>query len=337
VIAGRIESWVDYDNDVYLVKTDANGNVIWEKSYGDTNYDAGHSLELTTDGGFIIGGVTETGDGKGEEMLLLKTDANGDTLWMKQHGGVSYEIAYSVQQTMDGGYILAGLTGSFDVGGGDIWLVRTDAFGDTLWTRSYGGAEEEQGYSVRQTTDGGYIIAGSADSFGPGEVMRAIWLVRTDAFGDTLWTRAYGGSWEGEASSVIQTSDGGYVATGQKFSSGEGEAGDALVLRMGAAPAAVEGPTSGSSLLKIACTPNPSRGSVRIECDLRGAGHVRICVYDVSGRVVRSLHNGIGSDGSQVVTWDGTDSRGERVGEGVYFCCVHSESEVTAKKLVLLE
>ncbi|PJA26943.1 MAG: hypothetical protein CO189_08780, partial [candidate division Zixibacteria bacterium CG_4_9_14_3_um_filter_46_8] len=131
--------------------------------------------------------------------------APGDTLWTRTYGGSNWDGAYSVQQTNDGGYIIAGETASFGAGDWDFYLVKTDGTGDTLWTRTYGGSNADVALSVRQTVDGGYIIAGYTESLGAGG--KDFFLVKTDAVGDTLWTRTYGGSDWDVAYSVQQTID----------------------------------------------------------------------------------------------------------------------------------
>ena len=138
--------------------------------------------------------------------------AQTDSLWTRFYGGPEYDACNSVQQTMDGGFILAGMTSSFGAGGMDMYLVRTDPLGDTLWTRTYGGVEDDQANSVQLSFDGGYIIGGSTQSFGAGEC--DFYLVRTDANGDTLWTKTYGsGGWD-ECNSVQQVSDSGIILAG---------------------------------------------------------------------------------------------------------------------------
>jgi hypothetical protein len=126
------------------------------------------------------------------DVYLVKTDSRGDTLWTRTYGGAEVDEGYSAEQTADGGYIIAGKTYSFGAGGVDVWLLKTNAAGDTIWTRTYGGPDDEVGSSVQQTTDGGYIVGGITNSFGAGGY--DFYLIKTGGSGDTVWTRTYGGS-----------------------------------------------------------------------------------------------------------------------------------------------
>jgi len=220
IIVGETNSFGAGGYDFYLVKTDANGDTLWTRTHGGTDYDYGQSVQQTTDGGYIIAGYTKSFGAGSNDVYLVKTDANGDTLWTRTYGGSADEYARCVQQTQDGGYIVTGHTKSFGAGLNDFYLVKTDANGDTLWTRTYGGGDSDNGQSVQQTTDGGYIIAGYTDSFGAG--LKDFYLVKTDANGDTLWTRTYGDSLGEYGQSVQQTTDGGYILTGRTMSFGAG-------------------------------------------------------------------------------------------------------------------
>jgi len=210
IIAGSFGAGL---TDVYLVKTNSFGDTLWTRRYGSANYDEGYSVQQTSDGGFIIAGYTGPSDTSSSDVYLVKTDSSGSTLWTRTYGGTYTDWGSSVQQTYDGGYIIIGTT--FGANSSDVYLVKTDSLGDTLWTRTYGGTETDHGNSVQQTYDGGYIIAGSTTSFGAG--MTDVYLVKTNSFGDTLWTRTYGGTENEYGNSVQQTSDSGYIIAGESF------------------------------------------------------------------------------------------------------------------------
>jgi TolB-like protein len=167
--------------DVFLVKTDANGNIIWAKTYGGTGYDYASSVQQTSDGGYIIASTTNSFGAGGDDILLIKTDANGNIIWAKTYGGTNSDGATSVQQTSDGGYIVAGRTQSFGAGGYDLLLIKTDANGNLIWAKTYGGMNDDEAFSIQQTSDGEYIVAGFTASFG---VNGDIFLIKTDANGN---------------------------------------------------------------------------------------------------------------------------------------------------------
>jgi hypothetical protein len=214
IVTGTTHSLGDNDQ-VYLIKTDASGDTLWTRTYGGAGVEYGFSVQQTT-GGYIIVGYTMSFGAGIEDVYLIKTGASGETLWTRTYGGASYDVGNSIQQTMDGGYIVAGTTTSFE-DSAQAYLIKTDANGDTVWTRTYGWAGYDYGYSVQQTTDSGYIVAGSTLSFGTNY---EAYLIKTDASGDTLWTRTYGGPNHDPVYSVQQTTDGGYIAAGQTNSFG---------------------------------------------------------------------------------------------------------------------
>jgi hypothetical protein len=216
IIAG--DTYISGQTYVILIKTDANGSTTWIEYYGGASYDWGHSVQQTTDGGYIIAGITDSFGAGNYDVYLIKTDANGDTLWTKTYGGTGYDYGLSVQQTTDDGYVIAGRTRSFGSGQEDVYLVKTNSNGDTLWTKTYGGEDADYGYSVQQTTDGGYVIAGYTNSSGASYI--DVYLIKTDANGDTLWTKTYGGSNNDIAHSVQQTIDCGYIIAGYTLSFG---------------------------------------------------------------------------------------------------------------------
>ena len=154
--------------DVYLIRTDSNGDTLWTNTYGGSLQEAGYSVQQTNNGDFIITGWTVSYGAGEQDVYLIRTDSNGDTLWTKTYGGINYDQGYSVLQLSDGGFIIAGSTMSFGAGRSDVYIIRTDSIGDTLWTKTCGGMESENARSIQQTRDGGFIIAGVTSSFGAG-------------------------------------------------------------------------------------------------------------------------------------------------------------------------
>ncbi len=203
--------------DVYLVRTDSLGDTLWTRRYGGAIDDWGNSVQQTTDGGYVITGLTNYVNGAYADVYLIKTDSLGDTLWTRTFGGTGDDQGFSVRQTADGGYVVAGSTTSFGGGGLNVWLLKFDTNGDTVWTRTYCGAGRAYGSSVQQTADSGYIVAGT--TWAPWPANDLVYLVKTNARGDTMWTGTYGATNYSHGNSVQRTTDGGYIVAGSVRSS----------------------------------------------------------------------------------------------------------------------
>jgi hypothetical protein len=231
IITGHTRSFGGGSYEIYLIRTDQNGDTLWTKTYGGAGHDGSYSLDQTSDGNYIIAGHVGSSGPPYDDVYLLKVDDFGVTLWTKVYGGPQVDRAHAVQQTSDGGYIVAGYTESFGAGISDIYLLKTDANGDTLWTKVYGGSNSDDAWAVRQTSDGGYVLAAFTSSVGAGSY--DAYLLKTDANGDTLWTKTYGGIGADRVFSIEQLPDGGYIATGYTGSFGSG-ATDLYLIRTNA-------------------------------------------------------------------------------------------------------
>jgi hypothetical protein len=209
--------------------------IEWQKCLGGSNNDWANSIQQTTDGGYVVAGYTisNNGDVSGnhgdDDYWIVKLDGTGNIQWQKCLGGTIAEYANSIQQTIDGGYVLAGLTTSYngDVsgnhGGGDAWIVKLDGAGNIQWQKCLGGTGTDEANSIKQTADGGYVVAGSSNS-NDGDVagnngLYDYWIVKLDGSGSIQWQKCLGGSSNDHAYSIQQTTDGGYIVAGGASSS----------------------------------------------------------------------------------------------------------------------
>lgn len=220
VIVGDTKPQADGKRDVWLLKVDEEGGMNWSRTFGGAGDDLGFSLNTTSDGGFIITGFLNGDDKNARNALLMKTDADGNEVWNRTFGGSEQDEGRSVIQTNDGGYILLGSTASEGAGNLDLWLIKTNATGSEEWSQTYGGPNRDEGRSIQQTQDGGYIIAGRAEPNGAGNL--DLWLLRVDENGTEIWSDTWGGSKMDEGWSILETADGGFVVAGRTASSGAG-------------------------------------------------------------------------------------------------------------------
>ena len=175
---------------ILSVVVHAQPDSLWSRTFGGGNNEQCYSIIHTADGGYALAGYTESYGAGSYDMWLVKTDADGESLWSRTFGGARNDRCYSIIQTADGGFALAGGTLSFGAGDYDMWLVKTDSDGDSLWSRTFGGRNTDWCFSMIQTADGGYLLAGYTYSFDA--VRSDMWLVKTDADGDFLWSRTLG-------------------------------------------------------------------------------------------------------------------------------------------------
>ena len=224
IITGYSGSYGDILGDVFLVKVFENGTKEWEKNYGGVVHtrDEGFCVQQTSDGGYIV-----TGNSANKAVWLIKTNANGEKQWDKTYGGTGSDVGRFVVQTSDGGYLIVGETSSFGAGAFDFLIIKTDSFGNVLWSFTYGSTKSECAQCVKKTSDGGYIIVGYSRVNNDFDVI----LLKIDGNGNFLWVKEWGGDFVDRAYCVVQSGDGGYVIVGNtgSYSAGNGESDDSDV------------------------------------------------------------------------------------------------------------
>ena len=196
----------------------------WAKVYGGEGSEEGNSIQQTVDGGYIVAGSASSFGAGGSDfgdIWVIKLSSEGDIEWQKTYGGIEEDGASSIQLTMDGGYIVAGWTNSFGAGGGyygDIWVIKLTSEGDIEWQKTYGGIEEDGASSIQPTIEGGYIVAGWTNSFGPGEDdFCEIWILKLSSEGDIEWQKTYGRIERRSTTSIQPTIEGGYIVADSTF------------------------------------------------------------------------------------------------------------------------
>jgi hypothetical protein len=222
--------------DYWVLKIDANGNKLWEKTFGGDDDDYLQSVAQTTDGGYILAGYSESGL-SGDKSLaskglldfwIIKLDSKGNKLWDKTIGGFNEDWLYTVVQTPDGGCLLGGASSAPDSGipatylkgAMDYWIIKLDPGGTVQWDKTYGGDQIETLRVIIPTTDGGYMLGGtsgsenSGDRTDPSKGLDDYWVVKIDAIGNKQWDKALGSIGHDDLRSVVQTWDGGYVLGG---------------------------------------------------------------------------------------------------------------------------
>jgi uncharacterized delta-60 repeat protein len=190
IVAGYTQSFGADSYDFWVLKLNSDGTVAWQKTYGGANYDDAYSIQQTSDDGYIVAGRTSSFGAGSYDFWVLKLNSDGAVAWQKRYGGADWELAYSIQQTSDGGYIVAGYTQSFGAGSYDFWVLKLNSNGIVAWQKRYGGADWELAYSIQQTSDGGYIVAGWTESFGVGG--EDFWVLKLNSAGTIPFNPASG-------------------------------------------------------------------------------------------------------------------------------------------------
>ena len=220
--------------DYWIVKLNSNADIEWEKTYGGSSSDVANNIQQTTDGGYIVAGLTFSHDGdvinnKGYiDAWILKLSTNGAIEWQKTYGGSAVDVLTNIKQTTDGGYIIAGKSNSTDgdvtnnQGSADAWIIKIDTSGNLEWSKTFGGTSSDIANDIQQTTNGEYLIVGGTQS-NNGDITNNygyvdLWVIKLQTNGNLLWQKTYGGSNLDYANCIQKTNDGHYIIAGSSSS-----------------------------------------------------------------------------------------------------------------------
>jgi uncharacterized delta-60 repeat protein len=218
-VAGYTNSFGAGHSDFWILKLNSDGTVAWQKTYGGSDDEEAYSIQQTSDGGYIVAGTTTPMAPTNYDFWVLKLNSDGTVAWQKTYGGSGNEFLTSIQQTQDGGYIVAGWSDSSGAGSYDLWVLKLNPDGSIAWQKTYGGPYIDRANSVQQTSDGGYIAAGETSSGGEGNYA---WVLKLNSDGSIAWQKTYRGDIGNSFNSIQQTQDGGYVVAGSTGSSYSG-------------------------------------------------------------------------------------------------------------------
>lgn len=292
-------------DDYWILKLNSMGEIEWQRSYGGTSWESIKSIELTTDGGYVIAGHSTSNDGDvstnygNSDLWIVKINDTGDIIWEKSFGGTKLDRAPYIKSTTDNGYILAGSSFSDDgivstnYGGADYWIIKLDDLGDIVWEKSFGGSDSEYVNDIQQTHDDGYIVIGSTQSE-DGDISNPkgsidYWVVKLNTDGAIEWEHSYGGSLTDYGYSVCQTTDNGFVIAGTSTSNdgdvtfNNGGLGfDNWIIKLTAE--SVTNISNEINQLKIAIYPNPFNTHLQIN---HSSKINSMSIFDINGRLIQ--------------------------------------------------
>lgn len=338
IITGVTKSFSVGEEDLFIFKTNLNGDSLWFKTYGTTGNDGGYGITPTSDGGYIIAGIYNWSD-----MWLVKIDADGDTLWTSVIGGNDFEEALSVQQTADGGYIIAGSTASFGAGQLDAFLVKTDSLGNVEWQKTYGGSGYDEGRRVIVNNSNEYVLMANTDSGIPGDMN--YFIVWTDLNGDTIRTKTYGDLGTDRCFDMILVDEEFLLIAATNFNDVTDGDASLLLIYSENEPTGVENEyeTLPDGFVLYDAYPNPFNPVTTIKYSIPNTGSgltlsVYLVIFDILGNEITTLVNEEKSAGIHEVEFNAS-----HLSSGTYFYRLNAVDNTTGmqfseiKKLMLIK
>ncbi|MCH8929083.1 MAG: T9SS type A sorting domain-containing protein [Candidatus Marinimicrobia bacterium] len=332
IVTGKSHPYHSFTQSIVVASFGVNGELLWKKEHGSGIIDIGEDIISLSDGNIVVTGGFVTNPDDATDLLFLKLGAEGDAIWNKTYGGSGGDNGKKIIETKDGGLLAVGNISLFGTKNQDLWIIKTDSNGDSLWTKTYGGPFNESAYSVIQSEIGGYIVVGDSGvgdhHTGGGD----LWLLKIDESGNLLWTETFGDGGSDGGRSIFNTKDGGFVVSGFKSDSGNL---DAWILRFAPeqAVSVIGFPLNIPIKFKLSQNyPNPFNPLTTIRYALPAAAEVLLAIYNIRGEEVARLVNGEQPAGNYQVSWDASN-----VASGVYIYRLTTGEFTEIKKMVLLK
>jgi hypothetical protein len=329
IIAGQ--TWLLHgpfgNYDIYIIKTDMNGNFQWKKVFFRENEggDVALSIQQLSDGGYVIGGFTHSSSWA---SYVIRTDSLGNTIWSNIYPGSWQSECYEIQATPDGGFILTGTESSYETDT-DLLIIKLDANGTLIWKKIYGTIDADQGESIQQLSDGGFLIAGMSAHGGGSYDM---YVVRTNSSGDSLWSSTIGGSGDDRAFSVVSPQAGSYLVTGCAWSYGQGQ-GDVYLVKLTESLVLVKENKNNPAEFELYQNyPNPFNPVTVISYELTENSSVKLLIYNSLGQVIETLVNSSQQSGKYEVKWNASNQP-----SGIYFYKLTANDYQKTNKMLLVK
>ena len=335
LICGYTESFGAGMDDIYVLKLNENGDEIWNETYGGSESDLGRKIIELSDGNYAIIGTLGYSQGNGiRDVLLVKTDANGNIIWTQTYGVTNdYQDAFSVKETSDGGFIIAAQSHIQAVDLLDAYIIKTDSDGNLTWDYMYEGTDSFYDYAkdVVETANGNFLICGHTKNNENRINQAFIFLVDQD--GNEIWAEEYGDIGSDWTNSICSTSDGNFVLAGHTSSYGSGKH-DAWLFKLQNHLTFVENNPNPQRTHLFQNIPNPVKSTTAIKLTIHENRGGTLAIYNSNGVVVKSFGN-LGK-GSHSIVWNRADNNNSKVLSGLYYLSLEAGAEVFVRKIIVL-
>ncbi|WP_304132313.1 T9SS type A sorting domain-containing protein [Ignavibacterium album] len=337
VIAGETGATVTGQHDVYIIKTNSSGNLLWTQSIKGSDEDVAKDIRQNSNNEYLITGFTKSFGAGNSDVWLICVNSSGSILWNKTFGGPDEESGEAIVSTTDGGCAIAGYKYSDITNDIDVLLIRTNSSGDTLWTKTYGNADTiEAGYGLAKTDDGGFIITGTVATLFP--LTQNLLVIRTDSLGNVIWTKTIEKDGYSTGYCIRKSNNNGFIICGEIYPTNRTDS-DILAVyldREQVTDVFEESATPLQGFELMQNYPNPFNPTTKISWQSPVSSHQSLKVYDVLGNEVATLVDEFREAGSYEVEFQSAVGN-RQLASGVYFYRLQAGNYLETKKMILIK